>query len=77
MGKFHTMVIANATNQVRVLHRIGADGAAIPEGALQPGEAIFLHRASNQGFWKVGNALAVQTAAFRSPGPRGFAMITG
>lgn len=74
-GAFHTLVIANASKEVRVLHRIAADGTASLQGALQPGQAIFLHRDSHGSIWRVVDARGNAVASFRTPKTRAFALV--
>lgn len=74
-GMFHTLVIANASKEVKVLHRVAADGTPVPQGALQPGQAIFLHRDAHGSFWRVLDARGVCVSCFRTPKSRAYALV--
>jgi hypothetical protein len=74
-GKFHTLIIANASRDIRLLHRLEPDGAAIPQGALLPGHAVFHHQDGHGSHWRALDARGSVVGCFRTPPARAIAVI--
>lgn len=74
-GGFHTLVVANASSGIRVLQRLETDGSFSPQGALQPGQAMFVHRDVAGSLWRVLDSRNEVLAIFQMPPARALALL--